>query len=492
MHHHDDDASSTPGGVPGRLRTSVIAPRRGWPAAAAGRVAHLEGGHLYLGTTRQVAGLYPWLQPGSLPLGGVPIGPDLLTREMVTVDLPGWVGHLTGNPGAWIQGQPGSGKSALVKRLCLGMVAYGYAMVVPGDVKGEYTPLVHALGGQVLRIGRGLDRVNPLDSGPLGRHLASLPAAERSRLASEVNGRRAELLAALLATSHGLGRRPAAAEATALNTAIRLAADALDQDPTVPDILRLLRDPPADLYDRLLIRDPDAYLTEIRPVVAALENLCEGPLSGLFDGPTSTPLDLDAPAVSVDLSAILTSGDSVVAAALLATWAYSYNAIDSARAFDATRAPVVLPLDELWRVLRAGPGMVAAMDAITRLNRAKGEVSLMITHSLRDLEALPDVADRAMAAGLMERCDTLLLSALPPSELARISEQRPLTDAERHLVASWAAPASTGLDGANITHAGRGKYLLKIGQRIGVPVRLHLTPEEKALYDTDAAIRGAR
>ena len=72
MHHHDDDASSTPGGVPGRLRTSVIAPRRGWPAAAAGRVAHLEAGQLYLGTTRQVAGLYPWLQPGSLPLQPFP------------------------------------------------------------------------------------------------------------------------------------------------------------------------------------------------------------------------------------------------------------------------------------------------------------------------------------------------------------------------------------------------------------------------------------
>lgn len=63
----------------------------------------------------------------------------------------------------------------------------------------------------------------------------------------------------------------------------------------------------------------------------ALENLCTGPLAGLFDGPTSRPLDLDAPAVSVDLSSLLTAGDQVVAAGLLATWSYAYASIDSAR-----------------------------------------------------------------------------------------------------------------------------------------------------------------
>jgi hypothetical protein len=40
-------------------------------------------------------------------------------------------------------------------------------------------------------------------------------------------------------------------------------------------------------------------------------------------------------------------------------------------------------------------------------------------------------------------------------------------------------------------HPGRGKYLVKIGQRIGTPVRLALTEVELALYDTDARIRQA-
>ncbi|WP_219505143.1 ATP-binding protein [Nonomuraea ceibae] len=465
-----------------------VAPRRGWPR---GRAAHVEAGSIYLGTSVQVAGLFPFVQAGSLPAEGVPIGPDLLAHELVCLDPPGWVGRLTTNPSVWIQGQPGAGKSAMAKRLCLGLVAYGYQLLVPGDVKGEYAGLVHALGGQVVRIGRGLDAINPLDSGPLGRHLTSLVADERDRVLAEVNGRRGELLHALLATPHGLTRRPGAEESTAINTAVRLAAEARPTgvDPTIPDVIAVLRESPQPLRDRLITRDENAYLRAVRPVIAALENLCDGPLSGLFDRPTTAPLDLSQPALAIDLSPILSAGDQVVAAGLLATWAYSYASVDTARAFGLLDRQVVLPLDELWRALRAGPGMVAAMDGITRLNRSKGEISLMITHSLQDLEALPTEEDRAKARGLMERCDTLILAAMPVSELARVSAQKPLTASEVSLVASWASPAASGLDAAAAAHPGRGKYLIKIGQRVGIPARLQLTDAERHLYDTDAAMR---
>lgn len=467
-----------------------VAPRRGW---ARGRAAYIDPGVTYLGTSVQVAGLYPWVQAGGLPSQGIPIGPDLITHEMVCLDPPGWVGTLTTNPSCWLQGQPGAGKSALAKRLCLGLVGYGYQMICPGDVKAEYVDLVAALGGQVVRIGRGLDSINPLDSGPLGRRLAALPHAEAERVQAEINGRRTELLHALLATAAGLGRRPTAEESSALNSAVRLAATAAAPgDPVIPDVIRVLRDSPDEIRQRLITRDDTEYVAAVRSVIAALENLCDGPLSGLFDRPTSTPLDLERPALAIDLSALLSAGDHVVAAGLLATWAYSYASVDTARAFGLLPRPVVLPLDELWRALRAGPGMVNAMDAITRLNRSRGEVSLMITHSLQDLEALPTEEDRAKARGLMERCDITILAAMPVSELHRVSAQRPLTGAEVDLVASWAAPTTTGVDGTAQVHPGRGKYLIKIGGRLGVPVRLQLPETERRLYDTDRAMRASR
>ncbi|MGP4104743.1 ATP-binding protein [Nonomuraea sp. KM90] len=396
---------------------------------------------------------------------------------------------MTTNPSVWVQGEPGIGKSAMLKRLCLGLVAYGYQLLCPGDLKSEYTPLVAELGGQVVRIGRGLDAINPLDSGPLGRNLHTLAADQARRIRAELDARRGELLHALLATPHGLGRRPAAEESAALNTAVRLAADGTTGDPVIPDVITVLRQGPQPLRERILaVHDAD-YLAATRSVTAALENMCDGPMSGMFDRPTSVQLDLRRPALSIDLSALRSAGEPVAAAGLLACWAYSYGAVDIARVFGLLPRPLVLPLDEMWRVLRAGPGMVDAMDAITRLNRSNGEISLMSTHSVRDLEALPTEEDRAKAAGLMERCDILILAAMPLGELRRISEQKPLTSAEIDLIASWAAATSTGLDGTSQIHPGRGKYLIKIGQRLGVPVRMQLTPAEQRLFDTDDAMR---
>jgi hypothetical protein len=479
------------------LRRGPVAPARGWPGAGGGRAAAVVPGATYLAASSQVAGLFPFVQAAGLPATGVPVGRDVLTRELVCLDPGGWVGTLTANPGVWVQAAPGVGKSALVKRVCLGLVALGHRMVCPGDVKGEYAPLTQALGGQVVRVGRGLDRINPLDSGPLGRRAAALPEQQRRVVAAEVAGRRVELLLALLATGHGLGHRPTAAERYALAATVRLLtrAHAGRADPVLGDVLRVLGDPPAELVADTLLGHADEFRAAFRPLVYAVRNLVTGPLAGLFDGPTTTPVDLAAPAVSVDLSSLLAADDSVVAAGLLACWAYTYGALDAA-ATAATavtgRRPLVIALDEMWRALRAGPGLVDSFDSLTRLNRQKGAVTLMVTHSLRDTEALPTEADRAKAAGLMDRCDTLALGASSHTELAAVSARKPLTDAEIALVSTWASPTGTAVDGGLGDHPGRGRYLVKLGHRVGVPVRLTLDPAESALYDTDQAIRTAR
>lgn len=476
-----------------RLNPAVIASRMGWRGVGGGRAATLDAGSVYQSTTKQTGGLYPFVLGAGLPAEGVPIGPDLLTHELVCLDPSGWIGTLITNPGVWVQAQPGVGKSAITKRISLVYSAYGYMIVVPGDVKGEYAPLVRELGGQVVRIGRGLDKLNPLDSGPLRKRLPKFSAERREALLAELNGRRSELLHALLATDVALGRRPSATEAAVVNHAIRLvSARLLGEDPVIPDIVKVLRDGPRELWNQLMVDDEDTYRSLVREVVAALENLTSGPLAGLFDGQTTTPLDLDAPALSVDLSPLLTAGDNVVSAGLLATWAYSYSAIDSARALGQMDRPLVLPLDEMWRALRAGPGMVSAFDAMTRLNRAKDEVTLFITHSIRDPESLPTPEDRQKAAGMMDRCDTLILGALSPGELDGISEKRPLTEAEKALVSSWSSARIAAIDHVpgdsakrKKAHPGRGKYLIKLGNQAGTAARMQLTQAEETMFNTD-------
>ena len=68
-----------------------------------------------------------------------------------------------------------------------------------------------------------------------------------------------------------------------------------------------------------------------------------------------------------------------------------------------------------------------------------------------------------------------------------MNEITPLTGPERALVASWSAPESYQ---AGARHPGRGKYLIKTGERLGIPVQLTLVGPEPEIYDTDQAIRG--
>lgn len=466
-----------------RRERRVFAGRMGWGGRYGGMATVEDPGTVYTGPSSQVGGVYPFLLGSPLPPKGAVVGRDILTGELVCIDPAGWVGKLTTNPGVWVMSQPGAGKSALVKRICVVYSLLGHMVVVPGDVKGEYTRLVHELGGSVIRIGTG-ERLNPLDSGPLKSHLRTLPVKERDDLRDVVHARRLETLGALLATKAGMGMRPSEIDRMALTTAVTLASDASKDDPVITDVIRILREEPQELQRKLGATGTE-YARLTRSVIAGLENLCDGPLKGLFDGPTTTGIDLHAPAVSVDISALLSRGNDVVSAGMIATWAYTYSAIDSARGVGLIDRPLVLPMDEMWRALRSGPGLVDAMDGISRLNRLYNDVTLFITHSLLDAESLPTEEDRVKARGLMDRCDTWVIGASTEEELKRVTGKRALTEQERAMIVSWASATSTGLDGTEQVHPGRGKYLIKIGTRPGIAAATELTPDEVALYRTD-------
>ncbi|MEU4038654.1 ATP-binding protein [Streptomyces collinus] len=474
--------------------------RLGWGGRFSGRAPVEDAGTVYTGPSTQAGAIYPFLLGSGLPPRGVPVGRDVLTGELVAIDPSGWTGRLTTNPGVWVMSQPGAGKSALVKRICLVYAAYGHMPVVPGDVKGEYSTLIAELGGSVVRIGDGSGRINPLDSGPLKGRVQGLASEKRQALLDVLNGRRLETLVALLSTKHGLGRAPNEVERSALDTAVHVASDAQESgsDPVVKDVIDVLRAAPSELRTKLAA-DGSVYQDLTRSVIAGLDNLIGGPLKGLFDGPTTTPLDISAPAVSVDISALRARGNDVVSAGMIATWAYTYSAIDSARSIGLMDRRLVLPMDEMWRALRSGPGLVDAMDAISRLNRTTDDVTIYVTHSLLDVEALPTEMDRAKARGLMDRCDTWVLGASTEEELRRVTGKRQLTEQERMMIGSWASATSTGLDidatygddgeqrpeEESVRHPGRGKYLIKIGTRPGIAAALELTGTEQRLYRTD-------
>jgi hypothetical protein len=457
----------------------------------AGRAAHVAAAPEYQATTTQACGLFPFLAGGGTPAAGTPVGRHQLWGEVVCLDPLAWLrAGLVTNPGMFVLGQPGTGKSTLVKRLVTGAVATGTTALILGDTKPDYAMLTEHLEGQVIRIGRGLDRINPLDAGPLGQALRRMSGPDADALRWEVRSRRLSLLMALCTLVRE--GQVTNAEEVILGRAIDLLDERLApaREPAVTDVLAVIEQGPDILRSAARAPTPDRYQQRVSDLVFTLDLLCTGSLAGVFDGPTSRPIDLDAPAVSVDISRVGAAGDKLLTAAMLCTWAYGFGMADAAAALAgmgiAPRRSYIAVMDELWRALRGAPGLVEYADSLTRLNRAKGMASIMITHSLADLDALATEQDRAKARGFADRCAITVLAGLPPRELARVHDITPLTEPEQELVTSWSAPESWQ-PGAR--HPGRGKYLIKAGERLGIPVEMGLVGPERELYDTDQAIR---
>lgn len=464
------------------------APRAaGWAVPGGGRSAVVEAGVPFQGTTSQVCGLFPFAVSSGAAPRGVPIGRHMHTAEPVGLDPSEWLrAGLVTNTGLWVQGQPGVGKSTVIKRLLTGLTAFGFMAVVPGDVKGEYSALVEALGGTVWRVGRGLARLNPLDVGPLRSAVAAATGQARTQLLETIRARQLSLLEALITIVRRQQQHPeiTTTERRLLGRALDLAVQADPDDaPVIPDLLTVFASAPEAMQTITASRDAVEFARDARELVNSLGVLCEGAIRGMFDSKSTVHAELDTPAMSLDISALHRDDDEVVAAAMLSSWAWTGAAIDAAQAL-GRRRNVFRPMDELWRALRVAPGLVEFADRLTRLNRHEGEVTAQSTHSFDDLEALPNPADVAKARGMAARNGVMILGGLDAKEIEAISRISPLTSGEAAMLTSWAAPP-TWVPG--MAHPGRGKYLIKSGERLGLPVALTLSATERELYNTDLA-----
>src|SRR5207247_2302791 len=77
-----------------------------------------------------------------------------------------------------------------------------------------------------------------------------------------------------------------------------------DREPTLPDVVDVLVHPSAEMAEALAM-DTAEIANAVRPMAFALDQLCTGNLRGMFDGPTTPGLDLDAPLVVLNLRAVL-------------------------------------------------------------------------------------------------------------------------------------------------------------------------------------------
>ncbi|UOT08472.1 hypothetical protein MPY17_40145 (plasmid) [Rhodococcus opacus] len=468
----------------GYLHGGQVPPAKGYNEPFGGYQPNIDRGALWQGTTAQLAGLYPFAAAAGAQVRGVPFGRHLHTAEPIGIDPAQWLKDgLVTNTGIWCQMQPGAGKSAFSKRLGMGLVGYGFMMLVPGDLKNEYTALVKAMAGDVFELGRGLHSVNPLDLGVLREAIATASGARRQQLLETARSRRLDLVEALLVI--GGSKRLDPTWRLYLARAVDLADQAATdpRGPVIPDVLRVMNVGPQALHDVVVTDDDFTYLRETRDFRNTLQLMVEGPIRGIFDRHSSFDISRDTPAISLGLQAIERDSADVVAAAMLCAQSWCSSVIDAQQAV-GKRRNIYMPRDEMWRALRAGSGLVELMDRGSRMDRNDGVVTGYFTHSLTDLDALPTESDRAKAKGLAARNGIKVYGGMDHAELKRVHEISPLTSRERALLASWQAPP-TWVPGQ--AHPGRGKYVIKSGSRLGLPVAVTLTETEKVLYDTDQA-----
>jgi type IV secretory pathway VirB4 component len=395
-------------------------------------------------SSARLAAAYPFLA-GTRPEGGVYVGVDAFSGAPACFDP--WSSYRTGavtNPNVLLTGVIGQGKSALAKSLVVRSIPYGRRAYIPCDVKGEWAPVARAVGGTVLSLAPGAaTRLNPLDPGPTPR------GADGAQWRHTVTLRRRQLLAALTETT--LSRPLLPAERTRLDLALDQATEGRDRI-ALPSVL-------------------DALGTEAGDVFHALRRLMHGDLAGMFDQPTSDPVDLGGPMLVLDLSRLAQSGmpSEVIGVVMTCAAAWLESAIADPRGGQRW-----VVYDEAWRLIAHLP-LVRRMQAQWKLSRAYGIANLLVLHRLSDLDTAGAAGTeaRALAEGLLSDCSTRICYRQEPDQLARAGLAHGLTEPQRQLIGD--------LD--------RGSGLWKIGHASHL-IRHRLHPDEQRIYDTDAAMTG--
>ncbi len=400
-------------------------------------------------TTAQLGAAFPFVATRPLIEPGVLIGRDLHGGAFVHDPFALYAAGVVTNPNLLVLGQIGRGKSALVKTYCYRHALKGRRVVVL-DPKGEYGPFAEALGTRpvALRPGGGV-RLNPLALGT----------------GTDTVARRLALLAALAMT--GLERSLSPLEHAALEGA--LASAGAQRVPSLPGVVAALLDPePAGAA--VLGISAGALREETRALALGLRRLVHGELGGMFDATTDTGVSrrLDAPVVVLDLSALFRSR------ALAALVACAVAALEPGwRTAAAHGHQSLFVVDEAWAVLD-DLGVARFLQSSWKLARANGVANLAVVHRVSDLAAAGAVGSVAakVAEGLVADSETLICYGQAAGEAAAAAAVLGLGAGEAEL----------------LTRLPRGVALWRVGGSAHL-VAHRLSPDERRLVDTDAALR---
>jgi type IV secretory pathway VirB4 component len=399
-------------------------------------------------TTRHAQAIYPFVAAGGLGARGVFIGRDAAGGAFCFDPWTLYGEGILDDPNAIVLGKLGQGKSSLVKTLLWRMLLFGRRAFVL-DIKREYGPLCEALGvTPISLVPRGAVRLNPLASRP----------EEYAQL---------ELLRAVAVTA--IGGPMTQVEAAALREALRTVRSHSRAEPTLPEIATLLFAPVADMAERLQTT-PAELAADVRRAALALQDLCEGPLRGMFDGPTTPGLDLEAKLLVLDLHAVRDSPAVGILMACATAW---MSALLARMAERPGRERLINVADESWKIIQH-TGLGEWFQSNFKLARQFGVMNLVVLHKLADLQAAGDAGSRAarIAEGLIADASTRIVYHQDESQVPLTRSLLGLSESEAQLISLLSA----------------GQALWRVGSRSFV-VQHYRSKLETRLTDTDTGMR---
>jgi hypothetical protein len=406
------------------LRRGVQPPRLAGPMA--GRTFHSLRLPAHMETTAQIAGIYPFVVDVGLNAPGMYIGRHVWSGNSFVFDVfELYRKQVIENPNFAVFGAVGSRKSSLLKTLISRGSAFGYQAAVPCDPKGEYTRLARRLGCEPTYIGPGLTtRLNPLDAPPRPRGISDQDWTR------ELKRARSALLASLIETAKGVPLTPAE------HTAVDLALDVVTRQitgasadrqatPLLPHVLEAMTDPSEQDCAHLPMTATELRDAS-RDATLTLRRLTHGALAGLFDGPTTSPLDFDRPIAVLNLERVQGSDEMI---ALIMTCAQAWMEAALMRQ-DGVQRYVVY--DECWRLMRFA-GLVRRLSAQQKLARQWGCANALVAHRISDLlSASPDSVE--VAKGLLAETAIRILYKQSSDQIAATKEALDLTNVAADLL----------------------------------------------------------
>jgi type IV secretory pathway VirB4 component len=399
-------------------------------------------------TSAHLQAAYPFVAEGGLGGRGVYIGRDAYGGSFVYDPWELYGRELT-SPNMLVIGQIGRAKSSLVKTYVWRQSVFRRrAWII--DPKGEYGALAQAFGVAPLTLEPGGElRLNPI---------------------TRAAGWHGQLRLLQAVSAGALGRALAPEEEAGLREALKV-VNAQPGEPTLPEVVAaLLR--PSEAMAAALATDVGALAAAARQAALGLQRLCEGDLRGMFDGPTTPGLDLDARLVVIDLRAVYDSAALGILMTCAAAWLRAM--VDAPRAGAQQHATqqdrLIVVVDEAWRIF-SHLGIGEWLQDSFKHSRSYGVQNVIVMHRLSDLRAAGAQGSREarLAEGLLADAETRVIYAQPTDQLAVTRDLLGLTETEAQLLPTLR----------------RGEGLWKVGRRSFL-VHHRLSRREARLVDTDA------